>query len=259
MPTYRKGDNSDSVAQLQALLCRAGYDAKPIDGAFGRGTETAVCEYQRGQNLEPDGVVGEDTQAALGMDQPDQTRAPVPVIDRISAGMVAEMFHPLTPRRNIDTYLRPVLDALKNADLDDRDMVLMALATIRAESEGFAPIDEIGADFSDYEGRADLGNTEPGDGERYKGRGFVQLTGRANYRRYGDLLGEPLENEPHRANDPDIAAALLAAFLEDRRARIKYAIYGGDLRQARKLVNGGSYGLDRFTETFEKGAALLQA
>ena len=254
MPNLKKGDNSDGVARLQALLCLAGFDAKPIDGAFGRGTEAAVCAYQEGRRLEVNGVVGDDTQASLGMDRPDPTKVPVPVIDRVTADMVAEMFHPLTPRRNIDTYLPAVLGALGRAALDDRDMVLMALATIRAESEGFAPIDEIGNDFGAYEGRADIGNTEGGDGARYKGRGFIQLTGRGNYRKYGERLGVPLETEPARANEPATAADLLAVFLKDRHARIKYALFGDDLRQARKLVNGGSYGLDRFTETFEKGA-----
>jgi predicted chitinase len=54
-----------------------------------------------------------------------------------------------------------------------------------------------------YEGRADLGNTEPGDGKRFKGRGPIQLTGRANYKKYGDLLGVDFISNPELAAKPE--------------------------------------------------------
>jgi putative chitinase len=54
-----------------------------------------------------------------------------------------------------------------------------------------------------------LGNTQPGDGARYCGRGYVQLTGRANYRNAGTALGEPLEDRPDLALDPEIAARIM--------------------------------------------------
>ena len=59
-----------------------------------------------------------------------------------------------------------------------------------------------------YEGRRDLGNTQPGDGKRYW-EGYIQITGRANYRRYGKKLGIDLENNPELAEQPDIAARVL--------------------------------------------------
>ena len=53
-----------------------------------------------------------------------------------------------------------------------------------------------------YEGRTDLGNTQPGDGKRYKGRGPIQLTGRSNYRSAGIALGLPLEESPELVTFP---------------------------------------------------------
>ena len=64
-------------------------------------------------------------------------------------------------------------------------------------------------------------------------------------------------NEPDLANQPDIAARLLASFLKDKERRIKEALVEGDLRAARKLVNGGSHGLDRFTEAYTIGDRLI--
>ena len=71
------------------------------------------------------------------------------------------------------------------------------------ESLGFKAMEEI-ASGAAYEGRADLGNTQPGDGKRYKGRGPIQTTGRANYRRDGRALGIDLERHPKLLSTPSL-------------------------------------------------------
>lgn len=77
--------------------------------------------------------------------------------------------------------------------------VAYGLATVHHETAGtYEPIEEY-ADGSAYEGRGDLGNAEPGDGARFKGRGFVQLTGRVNYGRASRLLGIDLVELPELA------------------------------------------------------------
>jgi len=268
MATLRRGDKGEEIARLQALLCLGDYDAKPIDGDFGPGTERAVRACQESEGLPSTGEADEGTQEVLGMSGPDMTKVPLPVIDNITVGMVAQMFSTATPRRNIETYLPAVTAALKQSYMDDRDLVLMALGTIRAETEGFEPISERqskyntdpGAHpFNKYDNRTNLGNNGRPDGERYRGRGFIQLTGRANYQRYGERLGlgSRLIEEPDLANDPEVAAKILAEFIKDKRDMAKYAILGNDLKTARKIVNGGSHGLDRFTEAFEIGRGLL--
>lgn len=177
---------------------------------------------------------------------------------------------PATPPANIEANLPLVLKALKEAALVDRAMILMALGTIRAETEGFQPIAERpskfntspgGQPFDLYDSRSDLGNQGPPDGVRFRGRGFVQLTGRANYQVRGEAIGmgSQLVENPDLANDPAIAARLLAGFLKSRQTRIMDALRAGDLKAARRLVNGGSNGLDRFTEAYRTGAALMAA
>jgi len=60
-----------------------------------------------------------------------------------------------------------------------------------------------------YEGRADLGNTQAGDGKRYMGRGYVQITGRANYHRASNIVGKDLVANPDLALDAEIAARII--------------------------------------------------
>jgi putative chitinase len=82
---------------------------------------------------------------------------------------------------------------------------------------------------------------------------------RDNYQRYGKVLGlgNQLVHNPDLANDPTIAGRLLATFLKDRERLIKEALIIPDLRPARRLVNGGSHGLDRFQEAFNLGDGLI--
>jgi predicted chitinase len=85
----------------------------------------------------------------------------------------------------------------------------------------------------------------------------VQLTGRANYTRVGEQIGIDLTTNPDRANDPTIAGLILAQFLKNKESGIRAALSRRDLSRARKLVNGGSHGLERFVDAFERGERLL--
>ena len=86
-----------------------------------------------------------------------------------------------------------------------------------------------------------LGNTEAGDGERYKGRGYFQVTGRWNYARLGKALGLPLEDDPSLLEDPDIAAKAAVWFWNNRvKARVSDL---SSVRAVTKPINAGLKGL----------------
>lgn len=155
------------------------------------------------------------------------------------------------PARNVATSWPAVLRALQAAGLSDPDSVIVALATIGTETTTFLPIDEQGPPgyFDQYEphtstGRV-LGNTHPGDGARFKGRGFIQLTGRWNYGHFGRAVGEALVERPERANLPDVAARIFVAYLTER--GVAECARQGDWREARRRVNAGLAGFDRFS------------
>ena len=256
-----RGNSGAEVAQLRKALARQlGDDAQdfPLLGTgdlLDADVEAAVRRWQSGVGLVADGIVGPHCQSALGL------RNPAALEVRFDLEAVKLLF-PATKPANINRYLPYVSAALQAVGLTDRAMVCAALGTIRAESEGFLPIPEFPsqfntrpgqAPFSIYEGLAKLGNTQPGDGARFKGRGFVQLTGRFNYQKYGDALGVDLTSgtaNADLANAPEVAAVLLATFLADHAQALHQALAAGQFAQARKLVNGGAHGLDRFRDVF---------
>ncbi len=181
----------------------------------------------------------------------------------LTADQIAPAF-PGADVRNIRYFWPLVRYALESRNLTSPEIVAFALATIAAETAGFIPLEERrskyntrSAPFDLYENRADLGNNRPGDGARFKGRGFIQLTGRDNYQTYGDRILVHLVEIPELANDADHAATLLAEFIADREAAILIALRDGNLAGARKLVNGGTHGIERFKRAYRMILGIL--
>jgi len=96
------------------------------------------------------------------------------------------------------------------------------LAQMAHETQNFTRMKEVGKTFKQYDPVHNpskarrLGNVHAGDGARYHGRGFIQLTGRENYRRAGRALGLPLENQPELAARPDVAAKIAVWYWKER-------------------------------------------
>ncbi len=117
------------------------------------------------------------------------------------------------------------------------------LAQACKETDWFRTLEEYGSDayLGRYNGRADLGNTQPGDGPRFKGRGFLMTTGRTNYKAAGLRTGVDLISHPEHLGEPDMAVLTAAVFWGDH--HINRLADADDIEGVTKAVNGGLNGL----------------
>ncbi len=114
-----------------------------------------------------------------------------------------------------ETFLPFAEAAMQEFDINTPARQAAFLAQVGHESGGLHWLVELWGPTEAqrrYEGRADLGNTEPGDGYNYRGRGLLQTTGRHNYAKTGEALGEPLVEHPELLGTPELAARSAAWF-----------------------------------------------
>jgi hypothetical protein len=248
MPILSRGDQGELVLFVQNRLEAAGFPlgATP-NGVFGPATEAAVRKFQVARGIRNTGNVGPLTWAALGVFESPLTPKKAPQIQ------VAEVAEALgVPAESFKRNWPHIARALAEAGLTDRAAVIAVLATIRIEVPNFEPIHEYGGPsyWARYNGRSDLGN-RPGtdDGVVYHGRGYIQLTGRANYARYGEVLDLDLVGNPDLALRPDVAARVLVSYFKAR--GIPAMARSGDWLGVRKAVNGGTNGWTAFSTAVE--------
>jgi putative chitinase len=106
-----------------------------------------------------------------------------------------------------------------------------------------------------YEGRKDLGNTEPGDGYKFKGRGLIQTTGRANYAATGKALGVYLLSDPTLLALPDLAARSAGWYW--RAHGLNELADVGDFKHITLRINGGTNGMDDRLARFKVAQEVL--
>ena len=158
--------------------------------------------------------------------------------------------------------------ALARFGIDTKLRVAAFLSNLMHESGSFKYSREIWGPTPAqrrYEGRRDLGNTLPGDGKRFMGRGFIQTTGRGNYRRVGRALGLDLEAQPEMLEQPRNAALSAAFFWHDNKLnRLADCLRGKrdaseqkTLAAICKRINGGTNGLAERVTLYWRALAVL--
>lgn len=153
-------------------------------------------------------------------------------------------------------FLAPLNDAMQKHGITSLQRTAAFIAQLAHESGEFRFMEELWgptAAQKRYEPSCDLaqrlGNTQAGDGRRFKGRGPIQITGRFNYKKYGDLLGIDLTAGPERAATPEIGFATAGLFWE--RNGLNELADAGNFKEITRRINGGQNGAaerERFYE-----------
>jgi len=157
-------------------------------------------------------------------------------------------------RGRAERYLEPLNAAMDEFEINTPKRQSAFLAQLAHESGEFLYVREI-ASGEAYEGRADLGNTEPGDGVRFKGRGLIQITGRANYAACAAALGADLITHPELLEAPDFACRSAAWFWKSR--GLNELADESHFREITRRINGGYTHYERRLAYFNRAEQAL--
>jgi predicted chitinase/murein DD-endopeptidase MepM/ murein hydrolase activator NlpD len=265
-----RGARGPEVEQLQRALVKGGFmtqaEMNTGPGIFGPKTEAALKEFQAANGVDAIGRYGPKTRAAfeklgakVGGAGPSAPTGPVtgPSGPSNGSGVTLEQLRRVMPnlsQAKAEQYLPHLNRAMAEAGITTRNQKAAFLAQLAHESGEFRYMEEI-ASGAAYEGRRDLGNTQPGDGVRFKGRGPIQLTGRANYTAASKALGIDLVNNPKRAADPDVGFRTAAWFWNTR--GLNALAEAGNFREVTRRINGGFNGLASREMYYKRALTVL--
>jgi len=240
----KNGSKGEDVKKLQRFL---GIND---DGDFGNGTEKAVKTWQKANGLKDDGVVGDVT---WGKMFPQEQIVSETTIE--SPGLSLAKLKGIIP----DSVLNEIPETAAKFNITTNLRLAHFLSQCAHESGNWKYRTEL-ASGSAYEGRKDLGNTQPGDGVKFKGRGYIQLTGRANYTKFSKFIGEDCVANPNLVADKYPLSS--AGYFFNTKPNMWTTCdkgSGSDIVLAvTKKVNGGTNGLDDRQKYFTKFWNILK-
>lgn len=232
----RNGSNGPEVEKVQEKL------GLKVDGAFGPGTEAKVKEWQAKNGLSADGIIGPSSWEKL-------FGSPAP-----TSKFKLENLKGQIP----DSVIAQIPDTADKFNITNPLRLAHFLAQCAHESGKFKWVVEF-ASGTAYEGRKDLGNNQPGDGIKFKGRGYIQLTGRANYTDFSKFCNEDC------VSNPNLVAIkypmMSAAYFFNKNNLWSICDKGSDVATVTAVtrrVNGGTNGLQERIDYFKKYYELLK-
>ena len=241
VPTGPKmGSRGVEVINLQRALMALGYDVGRTkdDGILGKYTSAAISKFQADNKLQATGTATPETVQAV-----NKAVAANPKATKLQKAKPEEFKGKIEVSALGDKESRAVLSKEAQSQGIKGKELAAFLAQCSHESGGFRYLSEIWgptAAQNTYDGR--MGNNKSGDGYRYRGRGYIQLTGKNNYTAAGRALGLDLVKNPDQASTPDIGAKTSVWFWKTNvQPRVSN---WDDVTAITKIVNGGYNGLD---------------
>jgi len=241
----RCSNQHDDVVTIQRLLnlCAADNRVKidegqlKPDGAFGKKTLNAIIAFQHSEAgiPNPNGQVDPDSETLFSLCES--------LPSTLDSDLLA-MLYLRADSEDVAELVGRVVNSMEEHEITTPLRRVHFLAQIGHESGELRFRAEI-ASGKAYEGRPDLGNTQPGDGPRFKGRGLIQLTGRANYSEYGRSIGrkEELLAHPELVETDPVLCVDVAGWFWNRNKLNAFAD-ADDLKTITKRINGGLNGLE---------------
>ncbi|HEY6252110.1 MAG TPA: glycoside hydrolase family 19 protein [Candidatus Angelobacter sp.] len=250
-------NQKDDVRMIQGLLNLnlpriSGAPFLAEDGAYGARTQAVIEQFQN-QVATPGSASG-----VIAPDDATFTALCSLVTGQLDANLL-RILMPLSTDAQAARYLAALVAAMTANQINTPLRQAHFLAQLGHESGSLIYSEEI-ASGQAYEGRADLGNTQPGDGPRFKGRGLIQITGRTNYTAYGTARNRDFitgDNPKLLATDPNLAADCSGWFWATR--NLNPLADKDDVLSITKRINGGINGLDDRKGRLQLAKCLLIA
>ena len=250
----------DDVKSIQRLLNLCATDNRFVlaegplkpDGLFGTKTSDSIIAFQRDAvgMRNPDGRVDPDGRTLFSLCES--------LPDTLDSDLIAMIFV-RAKEGDINELAAGILQTMEQRQINTPLRRAHFLAQIGHESGELRYRQEI-ASGDAYENRADLGNTEPGDGPHYKGRGLIQLTGRANYSAYGRSIGREAEILAHPELieiDPQLCVDVAGWYWEKH--SLNLLADTDNLESVTRRINGGLNGLNDRNRLLQRAKSLIVA
>jgi putative chitinase len=286
MPTLQRGSKGPAVLALQQRLKDLGFDPNGVDGNFGAGTETAVRAFQQAKGLGVDGKVGPNTSAALQAGDPGESEAPSDTANVASAATTPANAGALNlaglSGKLPDFVIAQIPATAAEFGITSNLRLAHFLAQCALESTGFTAtvenlnysagripqvfpkyfrnVDPAGYAHNPqklgsrvYANRMGNGDEASGDGFRFRGRGYIQLTGKNNYTSFSTFVGEDCVANPDLvATKYPLASAAFYFNSNKIWAMCDKGASDSVVTQVTKAVNGGTHGLPERLQNFKK-------
>ncbi|HYX30958.1 MAG TPA: peptidoglycan-binding protein [Pyrinomonadaceae bacterium] len=281
MSILKQGSTGPGVKDLQQRLKDLGFDPKGIDGQFGPGTKAAVVAFQQTKLLQVDGIVGPATMAALhatGMETATgggsissraRTTAPAlnlsGLVGKVTQGVIdqipkAAAKFGITTNLRLAHFLAQCAVESMNFTVTVENLNYSAQRLLQVFPKYFKNVDvnayarnpqKIGSRV--YANRMGNGDEASGDGFKYRGRGYIQLTGKNNYQAFTNHIGEDCVANPDLvATKYPLASAGFFFNSNNIWAICDQGASDAVVTNVTKRVNGGTHGLSERIQYFKK-------